>query len=118
VPATYSRGRENGGGRTLAFCVMVIHADFMADSKPVSKRAHAGGEVSGKSAADDKIPAHYRVRNDNIDSVGTVTVRQNRLLHHIAPHPSETTATQTATAKCNDVPRHLLLCPETSHCGA
>jgi hypothetical protein len=31
--------------------------------------------VSGKSAADDKIPAHYRVRNDNIDSVGTVTVR-------------------------------------------
>jgi transposase InsO family protein len=30
-----------------------------------------------------KIPAHYRVRNDTIDSGGTVTVRHNSRLHHI-----------------------------------
>jgi hypothetical protein len=31
-----------------------------------------------------KIPAHYRVRNDTIDSGGTVTLRHNSRLHHIA----------------------------------
>jgi transposase InsO family protein len=30
-----------------------------------------------------KIPAHYRVRNDTIDSGGTVTLRHNSRLHHI-----------------------------------
>jgi hypothetical protein len=30
-----------------------------------------------------KIPAHYRVRNDIIDSGGTVTRRHNSRLHHI-----------------------------------
>jgi transposase InsO family protein len=30
-----------------------------------------------------KIPAHYRVRNDTIDSAGTVTLRHNSRLHHI-----------------------------------
>jgi transposase InsO family protein len=30
-----------------------------------------------------KIPAHYRVRNDTIDSGGSVTVRHNSRLHHI-----------------------------------
>ena len=30
-----------------------------------------------------KIPAHYRVRNDTIDSGGTVTLRHNSQLHHI-----------------------------------
>jgi hypothetical protein len=30
-----------------------------------------------------KIPAHYRVRNDTIDSGGTVTLRHNGRLHHI-----------------------------------
>jgi transposase InsO family protein len=29
------------------------------------------------------IPAHYRVRNDTIDSGGTVTLRHNSRLHHI-----------------------------------
>jgi hypothetical protein len=30
-----------------------------------------------------KIPAHYRVRNDTIDSGGSVTLRHNSRLHHI-----------------------------------
>src|SRR5215212_10351468 len=30
-----------------------------------------------------KIPAHYRVRNDTIDSGGTVTLRHKSRLHHI-----------------------------------
>ena len=30
-----------------------------------------------------KIPAHYRVRNDTIDTGGTVTLRHNSRLHHI-----------------------------------
>src|SRR5215213_6443681 len=30
-----------------------------------------------------KIPAHYRVRNDTIDSGGTITLRHNSRLHHI-----------------------------------
>src|SRR5829696_4702883 len=30
-----------------------------------------------------KIPAHYRVRNDTIDSSGTITLRHNSRLHHI-----------------------------------
>jgi Integrase core domain len=30
-----------------------------------------------------EIPAHYRVRNDTIDSGGTVTLRHNSRLHHI-----------------------------------
>jgi Integrase core domain len=30
-----------------------------------------------------RIPAHYRVRNDTIDSAGTVTLRHNSRLHHI-----------------------------------
>ena len=31
----------------------------------------------------NKIPTHYRVRNDTIDSGGTVTLRHNSQLHHI-----------------------------------
>ena len=30
-----------------------------------------------------KIPAHYRVRHDTIDTGGTVTLRHNSRLHHI-----------------------------------
>ena len=30
-----------------------------------------------------KIPAHYRVRHDTIDTGGTITLRHNSRLHHI-----------------------------------
>ena len=30
-----------------------------------------------------RVPTHYRVRNDKVDSGGTVTLRHNSRLHHI-----------------------------------
>ncbi len=103
-----------------------------------------------------KIPAHYRVRNDTIDSGGTVTLRHNSRLHHIGvgadrrgtrvtlliddlhirvigrdtgelireltlnpnrdyqPRGLPPGPPKKKNLKCNDVPRHLSTCPETS----
>ncbi|MEJ7707627.1 MAG: integrase core domain-containing protein [Nocardioidaceae bacterium] len=44
-------------------------------------QAHASRPVA--IATGPKIPAHYRVRNDIIDTGGSVTLRHNSRLHHI-----------------------------------
>jgi transposase InsO family protein len=53
--------------------------------RALGKRTPAQGYAARPKAIPSgvKIPAHYRVRNDTIDSGGSVTVRHNSRLHHI-----------------------------------
>jgi len=79
--------------RLLVIANWVAHAGRPRQHPPTTPRArppHAAGRHRPAEATPTghplTIPTHSRVRHDEVDKAGNVTVRHNSRLHHIGIH--------------------------------